>query len=302
METPVTEPEVIESPIADAPEDGTPIEPQPTAEPVAEAATPEQVAAAYAADYKFKFDGQDKELDEWLRPVIKDPDTEQKLKDIMQRAMAHDKYKPKLPEYEKVVGTVNHLAALKSKGEHERVLSDLGYDDETLFEVVRQKLERLKWAPEQKQAFDEKQQLAIEKEQLARENESYRSEATKGFVQQTDFELNNELGKADYRQLIDAFDKSNGSGSFREMVVQRGAQLVDSLGRHVAPSELLQTIVRDYKPFMNMVQAQASNVTAAAKPKVIPSVGSGTASPGKKAVTSISDLKKLRDKMLEDEE
>ncbi len=233
---------------------------------------------------------------------MKDKDTEQKLIDIMQRAQAHEKYKPKLPDYERVVNTVNDLSARFEKGDHEGVLEALGYTDDMLFAVARQKLERSKWTPEQKAVFDEKKQIAIEKDEPRRENDHYREEASRGLVQRTDFELDSELGKAEHRPLVEAFEKTNGAGSFKKMVIQRGAQMVTANGnRHIQPSELLAAVVGDYKPFLSMMQTQAVGVTAANRPKVISNVGAGTSSPGKKVISSIAELKKIRQQMVDTE-
>lgn len=259
------------------------------------------VAPAFEPNFKYKFDGQEKELDEWLRPVIKDPETQQKLIDIVQRAQAHEKYKPKIPDYERVVSTVNDLSEKFEKGDHESVLEALGYTDDMLFQIARQKLERSKWTPEQRAVFDEKKKIALEKDSLQRETEFYRSEATRGLIERTGFELDTELGKAEYQPLVSAYEKANGSGSFKRMVIQRGAQMVAAGGnQHIPPSQLLQTVAGDFKPFLSAMQAQAVTAIPGTRPKVISNVGTGTSSPGKKQFNSIEDLKKHRKTLVGD--
>ena len=61
------------------------------AEPIVETPT-------YQPNWKYKFAGKDLEVDEMFRSVVKDQETEKKVKDVLQRAMAFDDSKVKWEE------------------------------------------------------------------------------------------------------------------------------------------------------------------------------------------------------------
>jgi hypothetical protein len=276
----------------------------------ADAVPAAEVAAPFVPDWKYKFNGQEKEVDPMFRAIAKDKESLEKLKDFMQRADAVDMHKMKTKEYEEKIGqyqptveTVTKLQELYQSGDHERVLQSIGYTDDMLFKIVQEKLNRQQLPPEQKALWEEKQKWSLEKEQLLSENEKYRSQAFQELTTATDYQLDMELGKAEYQGVKDAFDRANGSGSFKQLVVDRGAYLVDKTGRHVPPSEVMAAVVKEFSPFVQQNQmAGAAGVHAGAgtvtqKPKVIPNVGKGGGSPTRSAITSIAQLRKLHQQL-----
>lgn len=268
----------------------------PAAVDTAAAAPVVEAAPSYEPTWKYQFDGTEKELDPFWRPLVKDKETNQKVLDAVQQLEAFPKWKQKATEYEETVETVKQLSELFQKGDHERVLEALGYKDEVLFDLVRQKLERSKLPPEQRAVLDEKRKLQLENEKLLRDNQSYQSSAQRELARVTDYQLDTELGKAEYKKVVDAYDGAYGSGAFKKRLYATGEAMVTSLGRHVPPAELLETVMRDYAPFLKQASAPAVE-----QPKVIPQVSGGNGSPGKKAVTSVDDLKKLRRQMIDND-
>jgi hypothetical protein len=261
------------------------------AAPVVESATP-----VYEPNWKYQFDGAEKELDPFWRPLVKDKETNQKILDAVQQLEAFPKWKQKASEAEETVTTVKQLSELFQKNEHERVMEALGYTDEMIFEIARQKLERQRLPAEQKQILDEKRRLQLENEKLQVDNRSYQEAQAQELARKTGYELDTELGKAEYKKIVDAYDGAYGSGSFKEKVRVTGETMVRSLGRHVPPAELLQTVKRDFEPFLKMASVPAVEV-----PKVIPQVSGGNGSPGKKAVTSVEELRNRRRQLIEND-
>lgn len=239
-------------------------------------------------DFKYTFDGQQKELDAFWRPLIKDQETQKKVIDAVQRAEALDSWKGRASDAEKTVDVVKQLDELYEKGDHERVLSSLGYTDDMLYAIVMQKLQREKWSPEQKQSFEEKSKLALENEKLLTDNQKYQQDLQRDLQNKTDFEIDALLGRSEHLNLVQAYDRAHGSGTFKNKVKQVGDAMVRGAGKHIEPAEVLKEVIREYAPFLS---ARPDPVAA---PKVIPKVNSGSGSPGKQAITSIEDLKKIR--------
>lgn len=260
------------------------------------APAPEAIPAApsYEPNWQYDFDGEKREVDAFWRPLVKDEESNKKIVDALQMIDAFPKWKEKATQYGEVNDAVQQLSKWFQEGDHDRVLSTLGYTDEMIKNIVIARLEREKMPPEQKQAYEEKNRIKLENEKLLAQNEQYQMAAQRELERRTDYELDTELGKAEYKKLVDAYDGAHGSGAFKRYVATRGDAMVRSLGRHVPPSELVGSIFKEYQPFMNQGQA------AVEQPKVIPQVKSGSGTPGKKAVTSIADLKKLRSQMIDE--
>lgn len=259
--------------------------------PAPEAAPPE-----FVPELKYDFNGQQKELDAFWRPLAKDKESNQKVIDAIQKLDAHESYKSQVGEMKETVDTVKQLSSMFAEGKHERVLQALGYTDEMLMDIVRSKLEHSKLPPEQKAAFDKNRQLEVANEKLLADNQKYQSEGHRELARVTEYEVDMELGKAEVSKIVKAYDTHYGSGEFKKLVGQRGDAMVRGLGRHVKPADVIQGIMREYAPFLN--SAPAASVE---KPKVIPQLAGGNGSPGKQAVTSIADLRKLRSQMIGEE-
>jgi hypothetical protein len=273
----------------------TPVEaaqaaPATEATPVApEAAVSTPPIQEYVPNLKYKFDDQEKEVDEFWKPLIKDEVSNKKVLEALQMMDAFPKYKEKATQYGEVNSAVEQLSKWFASGDHDRVLETLGYTDDMLKDIMIAKLQREKLPAEQRQIFEEKRRVQLENERLLADNQKYQMDVQRELERRTDFELDTELGKAEYRKLVDVYERTHGSGSFKRKVAQVGEAMVRQAGTHVPPAEVMKVVVRDYQPFLQMEAPQTSQA-----PKVIPQVGSGSGSPGKKAVTSLDDLKRRR--------
>lgn len=267
-------------------------------------AAPAATTDAYQPDYGYMHNDEKKEIDEFWRPLIKDKDTEARVRDFVQRANAVEEYKSRLPEYEskvsqyeQTVNTVNEIKSLYDKGDHERALEAIGYTDEMLFKVVEEKLKRMKMPEQERQSYEEKRRLQLENEQIRRENENARARYSEEITRTIDYQLTQELGKPEYQQMAKMYEAANGEGSFRRLVIERGAFLGNLRGGvTIPPHELLKIVQKEYQPFMVGNQT-ALPVNQRSNLKVVPNVGVGNASPAKSQPRSIDDLRKLAQQM-----
>jgi hypothetical protein len=157
---------------------------------------------------------------------------------------------------------------------------------------------------EQKAIFEEKRRYELENQKLLEQNESYRSQAMQEMARTVNYEVDSELGKVNYSPIKDAYDKAYGSGAFRNLVLDRGAILVERAGRHVPPSEVIAMVAKEFAPFISQTQGTATSVQGTEpvaqhtnqtnQPKIIPQVGKGSGSATRGAVSSIDDLRKLK--------
>jgi hypothetical protein len=276
----------------------TPAQPSSTDGASAQAAASAE-KPAWTPDFTYEFDGRKREIDPFFRALIKDEDSLKKVRDYVQRADALVKYKGKLEGYEKewkpVVDQVSQLQKWYSKGDHERVFQALGYDDNTLFQYVRQKLAQAQMPDDQRAAMEAKRNAELAQERFSEEYSMRQAEIQQELARVTQIEMDMELAKPEYVSMQQAYDKAYGEGSFRSLVIERGAYMVDQTGSHVRPGEVLKSVARDFMPFMSASQpmaAQEQMTQQQQKPKVIPNVGKGSGSPARSAIKSLADLKK----------
>jgi hypothetical protein len=266
-------------------------------------------APAWTPDWSYDFNGKKKEIDPFFRSLATDPDTLKKIKDYVQRADATElhretakKYSEQIKQFEPEMQTLGKLRDQYNAGNHERVLSDLGYTDEMIFEIAKQKLDRLR-DPNAKQAYEQKTQADLAQEQLLADNQRYRSQAEEHLAKVTQWELDRELGKAEVHPIQEAYDKAYGSGAFKSLVISRGSTMVERAGRHIEPRELVELVSKEFAPFIQTQpqagtpielsqSTQPTQPPGSAKPKVIPVV-KGSGAPTKGAVRSLDDLRKL---------
>ena len=259
-------------------------------------------------------DGKKGEIDEFFRPLAKDDETLKKLVDHHKRAALSEiykkdmlEYKSRIGEYEPTVKSIEKLREWYGAGNHERVMQELGYTDEMIFQIAKEKLDRMKMEPQARQAFEQKRQAELAHEELLAQNELYKSQAMENLAKATQYELDVELGKADVQPIQEAYDKAYGSGAFKQLVIDRGSILVDRAGKHIPPSELIPMVAKEFAPFVQGQSApgmaaidpqnqsqlnQPVPAAAPAKPKVIPVV-KGSGSPARGGVRSLDDLRKL---------
>lgn len=262
---------------------------------------------AFTPDWAYEFNGEKREVDEFFRPLAKDKDALAKVKDYIQRAEAlpfhkemTGKLKTQIGEWEPIVDQVSQLKEKFADGDHETVLDALGYDDETLFKIVKAKLDRQQ-NPELAKKYESERAASLEKNQFMQQTEFYRTQAEQALAKTTSYELDSELGRADYQGVKEAYDKAYGNGAFKNLVIERGAIAVERAGRHISPSELIPMVAKEFAPFLsNARPAQGTESVATMqqepiKPKTIPQVGRSTSSPTKQSVRSLDDLRKLRD-------
>lgn len=271
------------------------------------------VAPAYTPNLKLKVYDQEKELDDpFLKSLIKDADSEKKVKEIAQKAMGfdtvkeiHDKLRTKFNDYETqtqpIVQYYNEASNLLQKGNLEGFFELLQIPDDVIFKYAVKKAEEAQLAPEQQQQIQYQKQLAKERESLANQNQSLQSQQQQQLSQFRNQELGWMLQRPDVTTVQQAFDAKNGPGAFRQAVIQKGlAHYASTNGREdLTAEQAVMEVVKMLGPF---VQQASVNGQPAAQPNglipqtgappIIPNVTGKSSSPVKKQVRSIADIKK----------
>jgi hypothetical protein len=268
-------------------------------EPVAET-KPE-----FKPDFTYKFNGEVKEMDQMFHGLIKDEESNKRIRDLIERSEATEYHKTRTKEFESKIGEWQPKVELleqfqsaydsaKTPEDHLALLNEIGYNPESLKDVVREILRREQMTPEEQQQFAARQRDALEKNQLMSQNQVLAQEYNSALMSLTQQQMDFELGKAENSELARAYEEVNGEGSFQEFFLERGMYYTQITGKHVPPGEVMARVAKEFAPFLSRKQeAGASAQPQVLKPKhkTMPSVGTQSASPTQSSIRSLDDLK-----------
>lgn len=270
-------------------------------EPPAEAGETPLAAApipsSFQPNFKYRHNDGEQEIEEFWRPLIKDKESEAKIREACQKLSAFEEYKgykqqaQQAGEWKDTVSEVTQLQELYQAKKHEELLERIGYDDEALFNIVREKIARRNMPPEQKAAYEEKKQREIAFRQLSSQNEEYKNRLVQETASRINYQIDTELEKPQYQTLAEKFEVTNGKGSFRDYVISRGEILSNRAGVTVLPSDVLSGIMKEYSAFMP--SSAESQVAHKNKLNVVPNVRSAGSSPEKTQVKGLDDIRRL---------
>ena len=279
-----------------------------TVKPVVETEIP-----TYVPDFKYKANGKVKEIDERLRPLIKDKETEEWVKSTLSKADGLEEVLSHREHYRNQFNTLNAQAsevlAEVSKKNYGLALQKLGVDTSNINEVMTglgfKKEDIIKHAynlaqltPEQEQAYAKER----EREVLMAQQQGYVEQLNQRLYQQEvqlkTSELKTVLSTPDYAPLVEAFDQKNGQGAFWDEVCRRG-EYYDLKGMQKGVLDLVNEVGSIAKLLSPQQQAPTPMATPATnqqqnKPTVvpvIPNVGGGSTSPARKKPRSVDQLR-----------
>jgi len=285
-----------------------------TPTPVADGTTPPQ--NAYTPNFKFKAFGKEAELEEFWRPLIKDADSEKKVKDLFTRAEAFNDLKERFEgtqgefskvynEYMELDADVRKVTSFLNKGDLDNFFTSIGLDEQKIFKWVADKLDQENLPPEQKKALQAQAQerqrlydLEMEKTSL---QEQYQTQA----VQARTMQLEMVLSRPEVSQAASEWDSRMGTiGAFRDLIIEEAQKAWFTQGQDLSAEQAAQIVMTKYgklvgqgvvasqapPPQANL--AQGNSPQANPKP-VIPAVQGRGTSPIKKSPKSIDDLRQM---------
>lgn len=263
----------------------------------------------YSPDFKYKANNQVKELDPRLHAIIKDKETEEWVKDVVSRAEGLDSVKADREqirahfsnlqtEAQKVIGAVdqgNYGGALQMLGVDTNnvgaVMQGLGFKKRDILEYA---VTLANLTPEQEQSYARQRELELQGRQQQTHAQVLEQRLQEADVRWRSLELKSTLSTPEYASIVQAYDQSNGQGAFWNYVCERG-DYWHQKGVEKSVSDVVAEVAKMFKPFITApAHAQSPQATAAKAPgqvPVIPTAGSGSASPARKKTTNLAAMK-----------
>lgn len=275
-------------------------------------------APVYQPNYKFKAFGKEHEIEETFRGLIKDKDTEEKVRKMHEKAYAMEPFQNEAKktkqdfesfkaQTEPNMRAMNHFNNLLKNKDWDNFFGGLKIPDEELFNYVEKKLQLRALPPEQRAEFERQAQVRQQnyayETQLNETQENYQRLATETRTLQ----LDTLLGRGDVSSQAEAIDKAYGEiGAFRKLVIEEAVNHYNRTQEDLPADQAVNLTLQKYGRFMQL-QNQGAMGNSQGQPSVgspqsgqqgkpapiIPHVGGSARSPVKKQPRSLDDLKKM---------
>jgi hypothetical protein len=284
-------------------------------------------ANPYTPNFKFKWRNAEtdakveQEFDDWAKQVVKDSETEKKVRELYEKAYGLDYVKPRFhktreqlqtlqKDYEGVRGSLQELGGYIKQGDFDSFFKALKISDDQIYNHVLNKLQYQQLPPEQRYEIDRRNQEVHRAQMLEKQNQAYQAQINEMKVQQGQAQLNSVLSKPEIQSVAQQIDQKKGEGSFIREVILRAAAREKIYGVSLTPEQAVKEVIDFHglgampngnaapQPIaQGMSQASQSQMSASNKPPVIPNVGGRNTSPAKQTPRSIADIKKLAEAM-----
>jgi len=280
------------------------------------------VPPAYTPNFKFKVLDKEHEIDPLFQQLIKDADTEKKIKELHEKAFGLDSvkldrqslkekiekhYAPLEKTFQGVQKSIQQIDKMIDQGDYDNFFNVLQIPEQKILEWAVKKAQLMGLTPQEQAAYNQQVQERNQLYQLQQQNAEYEEQLFQTQVQARAAQLSQELSKPEVLNVMGSFDARAGvQGAFRNEVIKRGQfyahQGVDAPVEQVV-KEVLQ-LVGQVVPQATGPQQPVDNGVGTGgqapqqqpptqKPPVIPNVGSQGTSPAKRVVRSLDDIRAL---------
>lgn len=285
---------------------------------------------AYTPNWKYKAFGKEYEIDETFRPLVKDAETEKKVRDVFERAQSMNDYKQKYSqqhqtytqlqkEYTPIKENLAMVGKFIKDGDYSAFLNSFGITDQAIFGWAEKRLEELQLPEHQRQALEKSREAQWQNYQLQQQYSQAQEQIQQHAVETRTMQLDTTLGRPEISGMAQTWDSRMGEGSFRQLVIDEASAHFYATGQDMSVEQALALVSKKFGGWMASQQSapqtsqeslaqptdgQAAPTTSGVKPgqkkgvPVIPHVTGKSASPVKKAITNMDELMKRRADLL----
>jgi len=234
------------------------------------------------------------------------------IRSLHEKAYRLDKVKPKyqqarerLEKLDPLAKTWEQLNESYNKKDYETFFRGLGVKDEAIYEYAQKRLEYQNLTPEEKANYDRINEERSELYSLKQEVQSLRSVQTDYAAQARGSELDSELARPEVAAIVEKYDSVNGAGAFRNLAIDTGEAAWKTTGVDHGARDVVGHLQKQFGAFVSQEQsptAQAAHqqgrpLVVPAKKDAIPNLQGQATSPVKREISSIADLKRIRNEL-----
>lgn len=271
------------------------------------------VPQSYQPNYKYRAAMEEKEIEEFWRPLMKDAESEKRVKQLFTKVDGFDALKQSRDQlrnqfetldgdFKNMSQTVHRFNDSVARGDLSSAFRLAGITNEQIFRWTQQQLQLMEMSPEQRQHYEKTQQTQSQNYELQQQVSQLQQAFQDSTVQARSVQLEVTLSRPDIASFANSWDSNAGTpGAFRQFVIDEAKKVYYDSGRDLSPDEAVGMVMSRFGKFLNAGgtpaapvagQATVGSSAQSAKP-VIPNVSGKAASPVKKVPRSLDDLKKL---------
>lgn len=275
-----------------------------TGEPVKETAVP-----AYQPNYKFKVKDKELEFEDWAKGVVKDKETEEKIRDFHAKAYGLDSVKQSREaliaehtdlktKYESTETALTQLGNFKASKDWDSFFDALDIPKQDILKYAVDLVQRDQWSPEQKAQWQQSREAMQSARHYQAENEQLLARQQQLSVQQRGFELDQALVQPEAAEIAQSYDTGSASpGAFRQFVIQIG-QAYAARGEDISVADAVSEATKHLRAVMAQnapaPQPVAQRIAMPNTKPIIPNIQGRGTSPIKSAPKSFADLQQRR--------
>ena len=279
--------------------------------------------AEFSFDGKIKVMDSEVEVPEFLKNAVKDEESANYVKEMIEKSYGLDAIKEKRDHYKTQVGelegkfnevnqelnktneNLDFLDNLIKTGDMQTFQQYAGINDEAILKRAAEIIQYRELTPTQKAEYDRNIQSRQRQYALEFENQELRQTHSNSEVQKTSDALDEQLSSS-FSEVSSSYDKENGYGSFRKEVVKTAMAVEQRTGKSLSPQEAIELTVRSFGLPLSQApqnpeptqqpapQVPVNERVVVREPKpTMTNVKAGNKSPVKPKVKSIADLRKL---------
>ena len=281
---------------------------------------------AYTPSYKYKILDKEYEFDAWMKPLLKDKETEEKLRDLVTRShgideikKSRDELRTKLedvePKYKNIDASLTYLSDLVNRGDIRAFVEAVKLPKKQLLQYAIEELKYLQLPAEERGRIDAERAEQERLVSLETQNQTLQQQLYQASVQSRNHELSMVTSRPDVAAVVNQFNALVGKpDAFRAKVVEKGLTHFHLTGQDLTAEQAVEAVLSEVRPLLgvsaSIAQGQAGQATLgqgamqAGQPVVvretkptIPNLQSGGVSPVKKQPRSLDDLRKLRNQL-----
>jgi hypothetical protein len=291
--------------------------PEDAEKPAEEIAAAAPEAEKFVADFKYRADGKDLEVPEFLRPLIKDKASQDQIVTMLKKHDAFDTVSARRDQFknerdversekQKYAGAIDDMRATYQRGDIDGFLKKCEISEESMLKWATEKAKYLMGDDAYRAQVDQQNKLRQDAWKNESQANTYQTQFQELEAKQLQTEFNYEMLKPEVSSFADSFDKFAGKqGAFIEEVKNRGELAYLREKKTISPGEVIQAIMKQFgsiaqapqkvqvEPPKNVVIPKVV-VKPAPKVATIPTVKGTQASPTKEGFTSMDKLRQYR--------
>jgi len=304
--------EVAAEPVIEVPTD----QPESTDEGPTVDITDQDTVPDYTPNLSFKVLDAEKQIDPWLAETIKDKTSEDRARDLMERAYGLDSVKEDRQrlrdentslqeistQYDTVRTDLQNVGQYIQNKDFGRVFDSLQMNKEDVYKWVLEQAELSEMSKSDPQGYDRymrQSNIQDQNYQLRQQNDMLVQQQQSNQHQTIQSQMQSEFNRPEVSTVQQEFDTRMGrAGAFREEVINRGQAYYARTGTDKMPAEIINEVVGMLGYGQGQVQPEAPQVPQTQpRPRraieTMPNVSGRGTSPVKKIPRNIDDLRRL---------